>query len=390
MKCFLPWKHKTFLLIDIWNVFFITAVLINTTDQTHYIVPNNSTPCDPEVNFYTCLTMEEFAENIAAYKSQENVTLIIAPGKHCFTNRVKLLNKANVIITGQLDGINKPEISCKQYFCFFFQNSSNIHIENLVFTKYFSEDSDGGAIRVSHGKLVHIIQCSFVNNVFKKKGGTVRLQFTDRVYIVKSQFINNSVVCEQSEIINKIRRSSCVQKCSPIFNGGISSGLVSLLKITVSYFDSNTVPCYGGAIVSGYSNVSLYNCKFTKCSTTVSAHSTGGGALFITYSNFEAFDSTFDENHSGTHGGGIFSLKSTAAIQNCSFSFNSALFSGGAVYFHDSKLSINHSYFISNSAYIGGAANVFPIMEDASISNSTFLSNTGENGAGALVTIVID
>ena len=384
MKSFLPRKLKTFLHIDMWNVCLITAVLINTTDQMHYIVPNNGTPCDPEVNFYTCLTLEEFAENIAVNKSQENVTLIIAPGKHCFTNSVKLFNKANILITGQSDGISKPEICCKQQFCFLLRNSTNIHIENLVFTKYFSEDSDGGAILVSDGKLVHIVQCSFVNNVLKNKGGTVRLQFTDRVYIVKSQFINNSVVCEQSEIINKIRLSPCIQKCDPIFNGAISSGLVSLLKITDSYFDSNTAPCYGGAIVSAYSNISLYNCKFTKCSTMVSADSTGGGALYITHSNFGAFDSTFDENHSGYHGGGIFSLKSTAAIQNCSFSFNSAWFSGGAVHFYDSKLSINHSYFISNSAYVGGAANVVPSMVDASISNSTFLSNTGESGVGAL------
>ena len=375
MKCFLPRKQKTFLSVNVWKVCLITAVLIITTNQTHYIVPNNSTPCDPEINFYTCVTLEKFAKHFAANASEENVTLIIAPGKHCFTNCVKLFNKANVIITGQLNGINKPEISCKQHFCFLFRNSSNIHIENLVFTKYFSEDSDGGAILVSDGKLVHIIQCSFVNNVLKNKGGTVRLQFTDRVYIVKSQFINNSVVCEQSEIINKIRLSPCVQKCTPIFNGAISSGYVSLLKITDSYFDNNTAPCYGGALASGHSNISLYNCGFTKCSTMVSVDSTGGGALFITYSNFEAFDSTFDESHSGNHGGGIFSLRSTAAIQNCSFSFNSAWYAGGAVYFYDSKLSINHSYFISNSAYTGGAANVVHITVDATISNSMFLGN---------------
>ena len=385
MKCFLPSKLKTFLPVNVWKVCLITAVLIITTNQTHYIVPNNSTPCDPEINFYTCVTLEKFAKHFAANASEENVTLIIAPGKHCFTNSVKLFNKANVIITGQLDGINKPEISCKQHFCFLFRNSSNVHIENLVFTKYFSEDSDGGAILVSDGKLVHIIQCSFVNNVLKKIGGTMRLQFTDRVYIVKSQFINNSVVCEQSEITNKAKRSFCTQKNAAMFNGAISSGYVSLLKITDSYFDNNTAPCYGGAIASGHSSISLYNCKFTKCSTTVSFDSRGGGALYIVHSKLEAFDSTFDENHSGYHGGGIFSLKCTAAIQNCSFSFNSALNSGGAVYFYDCKLSINHSHFISNSAYIGGAANVVPITLDATISNSMFLGNTGESGVGALL-----
>ena len=351
-----------------WKVFFITTALTLTTNQLHYIVSNS---CNFEAKSYTCLTWEKFAENVAN-ESQENVTLTIAPGKHCLNSSIQLYNRANVIINGQLDDGIKPAISCKQTFCFLLRNSSNIHIKNLVFTKCFNEDSYGGAILVSNGKLLHITQCQFVNNLIKTQGGVMRLLVIDRVYIMESQFVNNSAVCEP---ITKLRLQYCSRNCAA-FSGAISSAKVSLLNITDSYFDSNTAPCYGGALASVYSHISLHKCKFTNSSTTWSLVSGGGGSVYIVLSSLEVFDSTFDENHSKFFGGGIFSEISTVDIQNCLFLFNSARYSGGAVYFSHTNLSISYSYFISNSAsFAGGAANVLSI---SAVTNSMFLGNTVE------------
>ena len=368
-------------------ILFITttlqvAWLICATEsrEIHYIIPNNSTPCNFEVNMYdqyTCLTLEKFAQKAANQNVtfKANITLIIAPGKHSLTMNVQLNNTRSVTIKSISDNGNKPEITCKQR-CFSFQNSSLIQIENLVFTECFSEDLDGGAIFVSKGQQVHISQCIFVNTLTRKRGGAMRLQLIDRVYIQESQFINNSAICKQSAI--STAGPDCSRFCTAI-GGAISSAYISSLIIVDSYFDSNTATCYGGALNLVNSLIYLHRCKFIR--SNVQGF---GGGLFIGLSRLVVSDSVFDDNYLGYIGGGMYTSSSTVVIHNCSFSFNSAINIGGAAYFEESNLFINHSYFVGNSATAGGAAAVVAISADAFISGSTFLGNRGGFGAGAL------
>ena len=328
-----------------------------------------------------CITLKQLAEKIIANRSltlKANITLIVAPGKHCPSSTVQLNNTANIFIKGLSDNGNKPEISCKQKSCFSLRISTLIHIENLLFAHSFSEVSNGGTIFVSGAEFVIIFQCAFVNNTIRKQGGAMRLQHIERAYILETQFINNSVICRQTVIAGQLG-AHCIQRCTA-FGGAVSIAYIKLLLIADSYFERNLATCFGGMLVSVNSHISLHNCTCIK-SSTIDAPGLGG-CLYIDVSSLDVVDSVFSENR-GYFGGGIYSTSSMVDIQNSSFLFNSANLTGGGVHF-DTYLtnSISNSYFKNNFANTGGAA--FIIHGDTFISRSTFVSNIGESKGGAL------
>ena len=147
----------------------------------------------------SCLTLQQFAKS--GY-SEMNITLNFTPGKHFIEGGLEFNNTPNIVIRGQLEGLEKPKIKCLLKSCFSIRNSSNVFIENLEFTECFSEDYDGGAIFVSESEAVNITQCSFVNNFIRRRGGALRLQLIENVHILESQFINNSAICHPSDIFS--------------------------------------------------------------------------------------------------------------------------------------------------------------------------------------------
>ena len=284
-----------------------------------------------------------------------------------------------------MEGLQKPKISCKQKSCFSIRNSSSIHIENLVFTDCFSEDSDGGAIFVSKAEAVNITQCIFINNFIRKRGGAMRLELIEKVHILDSQFVNNSAICHPSDIIiSFLGLTFCSMSCTA------SSGAVSAFNITdflieVSHFESNTASCFNGAVLLSDSNTDLINNSFVRNSVTASLGQGGGLLVFSGITRLS--DCTFEENHAGA-GGGISSQSSQMDIINCSFSSNTAgrsseegIFGGGAGYFSDTILSIDECSFTKNMAGIGGAIGIQLANSDKNVivSKSKFQSNLNSN-----------
>ena len=296
----------------------------------------------------SCLTLQQFAKRDY---SQVNIILNFAPGKHFIEGGLEFNNTANIVIIGQLEGLEKPKIKCLLKSCFSIRNSSKVYIENLEFSDCFSEDSDGGAVFVSESKAVSISQCSFVNNFIRKRGGAMRLQLIENVYILESQFINNSAICHPSEIFSFFGLSICLERCTAS-SGAISAFNITEFSIEHSLFESNTASCFNGAVTLSAGNVDLVNNSFVRNSATTSLGS--GGGILVFSGSIHLSDCTFEGNHAG-YGGGIHISDSTIMILNCSFLLNTASnFGGGAAYFTDTSLLIDETTFNRNMARVGG------------------------------------
>ena len=367
----------------------ITAAWAVTPAQStlaYYIVPNDTTVCNLESSTYeACLTLQQFANRVNTTDYfQENITLNFAVGNHFLVGGIELNNSANIVIKGQLEGLQKPKLSCKQKSCFSIRNSSSIHIENLAFIDCFSEDSDGGAIFVSKAEAVNITQCLFVNNFIRKRGGAMRLQLIEKAHILESQFVNNSAICHPSDIISFWGLTFCSMSCTAS-SGAISAFNITDFLIEVSHFESNTASCFNGAVVLTDSNTDLINNSFVR--NSVAASLAPGGGLLVLSGITRLSDCTFEENHAGA-GGGISSQSSQMDIINCSFDLNTAgRGGGGAAYFIDTILSIDECSFTQNMAGLGGAIKIDNSNQNVIVSKSKFQwnRNPGLGGSGGAI-----
>ena len=288
-----------------------------------YITANDTTPCSL-IAYETCLTLQDFSRNdsnkINMSSFNETITLTLSPGRHFLVESVDFDSTTNVIINGQLENNNKPEITCKGQSCFMFHNLSSIHLENLVFTDCFSEDSDGGALFVSEVETVNITQCSFVNNFIGKQGGAIRFEFVPKIYLQQNQFVNNSAIC------NPLTTDSCTSICTAS-SGAISAANISSFEIAESLFEKNTALCYGGALSLLFSNITIVRSKFIK--NSVAAASAGkGGALYSYSSRVQVLESIFEENNVGINSTSVFPL--FLDPQNDDFSVTNLSTGGGA------------------------------------------------------------
>ena len=265
--------------------------------------------------------------------------------------------------------------------CFTFRNSSSIHIENLVFTECFSEDSDGGALFVSEADVVNISQCSFVNNYVRKRGGAIRLQQIGRVHVQETSFVNNSAICHPLDIFSYLGSVHCLGSCTQASSGAISAFNVSSFVIIDSLFEGSMALCFSGAVLLSSSHTSVINSKFVQNSVTAALGS--GGGLYIDSGSVQISDSIFEQNYADS-GGAIYSSSSTIYILNCSLVKNTAgFYGGGAAYFSDTILSINVSHFGDNTAHIGGALIIQANGQDTVISSTFFQRNANPKSSSS-------
>ena len=368
----------------IWILSFLSSIaLVEAVYSTHSeqyrklkIVPENAVPtiCNPVDSTYeSCFTLQQFAKRAASAEYfQSNLTLTFVPGKHYLVGGVQLNNTANIALHGLPSNESKPEISCREKSCFTFHNTSSIHIENLVFSECFSEDSNGGAVFISVAEVLNVTQCMFINNNIRKRGGAMLLHSIKSVHIRQSHFINNSAVCHPADVI-VLRYGYLI--CSPsctAMSGAIHSVNTSLLEIFDSLFDGNVASCYCGNIYVFRSRVIVTNSTFVR--NSVKAILGHGGGLRLDTSIARISDTLFKGNNADS-GGGIYSSLLTLDILNCSFLQNHADFSGGAVYSSETTTSINGSIFNRNKAAIGGGVIVYAFWQNVIISQSIFQYN---------------
>ena len=332
---------------------------------------NTSSSCFA-TSFLQNYTNQQFFKINSCSNDTNNFTFIFTQGKHYLDKSIELNNTATVVIKGELDGETRPEITCKGKRCFSFRNSTSIHIENLVFTNHFSEDSYGGVIFISKAKMVNITQCLFRNNSIQGHGAAMRLQLIESVHVLKSLFIHNSAIL--SQVIRDCTLSNCTTSC-----GAISSTNISYFEIADSHFEGNTAYDCGGAISVSLSTVYIHRSRF------IGGLVLGiGGSLWTDTSTVQLSYTVFRRNRA-LYGGGIFSTTSSVNIEHCLFESNLATAGGGAGYFYNSELNIRSNNFSNNSGYIYGAMVIkSEVRNIAIISDSAFLNNTSSILGGAI------
>ena len=158
--------------------------------------------------------------------------------------------------------------------------------------------------------------------------------------------------------------------------GGNASGIGA---VTVGINNINRD--YGGGIFITNSNINISNCSFNRCHANAD-----GGALQIFDNSQNAISNCiFQLNSAGTNGGGIGieytdTYNRTTTIDNCKFIGNNAASAGGGLYILFSAMNISNSYFNGNYSTDGGG--LYNYSSHSKINSSTFYNNSASGGGG--------
>ena len=289
-------------------------------------------------------------------------------------------------------------------------NYSQISIADSIFENNFA--FNGGSVFALESSIT-IINCTFTSNQVNKCGGAIAAQQCN-VTISNSSFEENSIQPKDTNLY---------QGCS-LLKYDLSGGAVSFINCyTVEISDSEFLQnkgltsqdystCFGGAVFSMYSTVTITNSVFSKNSIHY-----GGGAIGLLYSTFQINDSMLIENVADFGGGGIgLQYYSTLHCYNSTFSDNTVMQTdhieagGGAIGARDNcdvtidcglfsgnsapnvlggaiaeaysvSLVIKNTLFTGNEARIGGAILVVNMQDDpVVIQNCSFMNNTAQTG----------
>jgi len=245
---------------------------------------------------------------------------------------------------------------------------ANLISDNNLY-KNNSAISNGGAIYSKGGNkiVLAINNNTFVNNNVTKEGGAIYTS-TD-LSVNNSIFINNSAKSNASDI----DKSSHWTRGGSISSHG--NGIISN-----SYF-TNSSAYYGGAINSWNYHVTSLNNTFINNSA-----SNLGGAIYSIL--LIANDTLFENNTARVSGGAVASVSELVG-NNVSFINNHAIGDGGALIltFDKSNLTLSDSSFINNTGYNGGAIragrsqNLTEYDVNLKFSNVTFDKNNGYRGS---------
>ncbi len=140
-------------------------------------------------------------------------------------------------------------------------------------------------------------------------------------------------------------------------------------------------------------NATFTDCVFRNNNNTSQLGSGGyrGGALYLTYGNFEFFRCTFNDNeaNAGGEGGAVYMSRSTASFQNCTISGNSSSGSGAGLFINNfSTATLNNCTLVNNTAgYVdpefGGG---FYVANGEIILHNTIVLGNKDNVSGDALT----
>ena len=119
------------------------------------------------------------------------------------------------------------------------------------------------------------------------------------------------------------------------------------LKIFNSSFTDTLSTLLGGALYCNNTSLNISDSKFNNCRS----RNNDGGAIYLTYSKFNAYNLNFTNCYAG-FGGAICSLNSSANIKYSCFENNDAFYSAGAIFAMYGDLNISDSKFINNNIAI--------------------------------------
>ena len=235
-------------------------------------------------------------------------------------------------------------------------SSSEVKLYNSCFT---SKNFDKGSqIDLSNAE-VYIENTTFAN-ITSSYAPALNI-ITSNTSIINSKFIDLKAIITAGAIRTKTGGKLYIENCefenvTSSKNGGAifadiagSSGATGNVTIIGSKF-MDTYSEFGGAYVQLAGDFVLKNTEF------INSHAKyNGGAIYLSYTNTEIDNCTFDSNGVSiiegypTYGGAIFSDKSTLNITESKFSNNNMASAGNAIYAYDTSYNIKNSTFENNT-----------------------------------------
>ena len=297
-----------------------------------------------------------------------------------------------------------------------------LHCENVTFVN--NRADSGGALQ---GYAVDLINCEFTENHAKAGAGVYAF---NNITVEDTKFFNSDN-CTFSQIYGygdgNLRVNNCLflnltsryapaiysEKRTSIKNSnftdlaaGISCGAVALKRCVESEFEnclfvnttalknggalfmdigtynvngkvsvknSKFINCngdFGGAIVQLDGNLSIIGSDFIDNSAIY-----GGGAIYVSYTNFELINSKIISNtllDEDFDGGGLYCDYSNVTITNSTFENNVK----NAIYSYDSNLSVENTNFSENNQAIHGVFTSCKLINNKYGNDTLFLNDT--------------
>lgn len=263
---------------------------------------------------------------------------------------------------------------------------SNVTLDHCDFITNFAEYN--GAALFGYGTNIIASNCNFINNKAERGGGAI-LWSTDRigidnVNIFDCNFTGNHAA-QGGGAIQIYYASTYISGCEFENNTAPNGGAIQFLQygsveLTKSRFINNTADYNGGAVFINGNELSITDSEFIHNTASMYA----GGAVYVYNSaNINFSNLNFTDNFANTSGGAIIWDCDDGKINQSNFINNSAKQNGGAIYLQESKnCNLTDSTFIYNDASTGGA--IYWDIDNGTISNSTFISNSAEYNGGAV------
>ena len=256
---------------------------------------------------------------------------------------------------------------------------NEVTLNNLTLICGFSDGDDGGAVYVDRNSTLYINDVNFFENTAESGGA---LYSEGKVYITNSVFDNNSITLPVS---NKFDGGAAICNYGEYLSIS-NSNITNNLKDVVD--ESN----YLAGAVATYSNTYIENSYFAD-----NGGSLGGAILSYGYLNYGdnllKIINTIFKGNIADFGGAIYALSFDLEIDNCTFEDNKAngiddfLLGGGAIVVcpGDFDVDIKDSLFSRNSATGKGGAIVLNVIDEGTIDNCTFKSNSADEGGAVYI-----
>jgi C1A family cysteine protease len=248
----------------------------------------------------------------------------------------------------------------------FLTDGTEAYIENTTFANIIS--SYAPAIYIKSAKA-SIINSKFIDLKANISAGAIRTKAGGELYIENCEFENVTSSKNGGAIFADVAGANDV-------TGNVTI-IGSKFKDTYSEF--------GGAYVQLGGDLVLKNTEFTNNHAKYD-----GGAVYISYTNTEIDNCTFDSNGVSiiegypTHGAAIYSDMSTLNIDESKF-FNNVASEGSAIYAYDNSYNIKNSIFENNTSPIYTVFDKESILENNTCIND---DNVSTNNTYYATTII--
>ena len=226
------------------------------------------------------------------------------------------------------------------------------YIENTTFANIISSYAPALNIRQSKASIVN---SKFINLTANITAGAIATKTGGELYIENSEFENVTSSKNGGAIFADVTGST---------------GATGNVTIIGSKF-KDTYSEFGGAYVQLGGDFTLKNTEFINSQAKYN-----GGAVYVSYTNTEIDNCTFDSNGVSiiegypTYGGAIYCDMSTLDISDSKF-FNNVASAGSAIYAYD------NSYSIKNSIFENNANPIFTVFDKESVLENNDYINDG-------------